>query len=51
MIKQKKLQKNMTLNTSKKIDVVATDFKMMVSDKNTLIVCDDSYAKYLNFEN
>lgn len=44
-------QKNMTLNTSKKIDVVATDFKMMVSDKNTLIVCDDSYAKYLNFEN
>ena len=44
-------QKNMTLNTSKKIDVVATDYKMIVSDKNTLIVCDDSYAKYLNFEN
>ena len=43
-------QKNMTLNTSKKIDVVATNYKMIVSDKNTLIVCDDSYAKYLNFE-
>ena len=44
-------QKNMTLNTSKKIDIVATNFKMIISDKNTLIVCDDSYAKYLYFEN
>ena len=40
---------NITLNTSKKIDIVATDYKMIVNDKNTLIICDDSYAKYLNF--
>ncbi|MBO5714818.1 MAG: hypothetical protein J6S23_00300 [Clostridia bacterium] len=41
-------RRNMTLNTSEKIDIVATDYKMIVSDKNTLIICDDSYAKYLN---
>ena len=34
---------------SSKIDILATDFKMLVSDKKTLIICNDSYAKYLNF--
>lgn len=37
------------LNNSKKIEIVATDYKLIVSDKNTLIVCNESYAKYLNF--
>jgi hypothetical protein len=32
-----------------RIDIVATDYKMLVSDKKTLIICNDSYAKYLDF--
>jgi hypothetical protein len=34
---------------SSKINIIATDFTMLVSDKRTLIICNDSYAKYLNF--
>lgn len=40
---------NMSVNKIDRIDMVATDFKMLVSDKNTLIVCKDSYAKFLFF--
>ena len=39
------------LGTSEKHDIVANEFKMLVYDKNTLIVCGDSYAKFLNFGN
>ena len=42
-------RRNIILNSYEKIDIVATDYKMIVSDKNTLIICDDSFAKYLNF--
>lgn len=41
---------NTVLNTSSKMDVVATDFKMIVSDKNTLIICNYSYARFINFD-
>ena len=40
---------NISLNASKRIDMIATGFKMIPSDKNTLIICNDSYAKFLNF--
>ena len=40
---------NISLNSTEKVELVATDFKMIVSDKNTLIVCNDSYARFLNF--
>jgi WD40 repeat protein len=39
------------LGTSEKHDIVANEFKMLVYDKNTLVVCGDSYAKFLNFGN
>ena len=31
------------------INLVATDFKMIVIDKDTIVVCNDSYAKFLEF--
>lgn len=40
---------NITSGATKRIDMVATEFSMMVGDKNTLIVCNDSYARFLNF--
>lgn len=41
---------NISLNITERIDMIATGFKMIPSDKNTLIVCNDSYAKFLNFK-
>ena len=40
---------NISVNASKRIDMIATGFKIIASDKNTLIICNDSYAKFLNF--
>lgn len=40
---------NTVINQTKRIDIVATDFKMISVDKNTLIICNDSYAKFLEF--
>ena len=41
---------NISLNISQKIEMAANTFKIIPSDKNTLIICDSSYAKYLNFK-
>ena len=40
---------NTSVNASKRIDMMETGFKMIPSDKDTLIICNDSYAKFLNF--
>lgn len=36
-------------DSSSKIDIIAIEYKMLVSDKDSLIICSDSHAKYLNF--
>ena len=41
---------NLTLGTRENISLVATDFKMIASDRDTLIVCNNSYAKFLYFK-
>ena len=40
---------NITLGISEKIEMMGTGYTMIISDKNTLIVCDTSLAKFLNF--
>ena len=40
---------NVSLNSRSKIDMIATDFSMISCDKDTLIVCNDSYARFLYF--
>ncbi len=40
---------NIALGTTEKIELIGTDFKMIASDKDTLIICNDSYANFLNF--
>ena len=41
---------NISLNKSTKIGIVANDFKMISADRDTLIVCNSSYAKFLYFK-
>lgn len=41
---------NISIGTSQRIDLVATDFKMIASERDTLIVCNNSYAKFLYFK-
>lgn len=41
---------NIALGTREDISLVATDFKMIASDRDTLIVCNNSYAKFLYFK-
>jgi hypothetical protein len=40
---------NISLGVTERVDMLATGFEMIASDKNVLIVCNDSYAKFLNF--
>ena len=40
---------NISLGVTERIDISAMGFKMIASDKDILIVCNDSYAKFLNF--
>ncbi len=40
---------NLSLNITDRVDLVATDFKIISYDKDTLIVCNDSYARFLTF--
>lgn len=41
---------NIALNVGSEIKLVATDFKIIPYDKDTLIVCNDSYARFINFK-
>lgn len=41
---------HLALGTRENISLVATDFKMIASDRDTLIVCNNSYAKFLYFK-
>ena len=40
---------NIALGISEQVDMLATDFEMIPTDKNVLIVCNDSYAKFIYF--
>ncbi len=39
------------LGKSYNISMVASDFKMIPIDKDTVVVCNDSYAKFIEFDN
>lgn len=40
---------NIAFGTSDKIELVATDFKILACDSDTLLACNSSYAKFLTF--
>lgn len=40
---------NISVGLSTKFDMIGTDFKMIIGDKNTLIICNSTYAKFLIF--
>lgn len=40
---------NLSLNLTDRIELVATDFTIIPYDKDTLIICNDSYARFLTF--
>lgn len=42
---------NISLGTSEELEAVSGDFKMLVYDRDALVVCGNSYAKFLNFGN
>lgn len=41
---------NIALGTRTEISMVATDFEILSCDKNTLVICNSSYARFLSFE-
>jgi len=40
---------NTSFGISEHVEIMGNDFYMIVSDKNTLIVCNSSYAKFIEF--
>lgn len=40
---------NISLGVSEQVEILANEFEMIPTDKNVLIVCNDSYAKFIYF--